>query len=189
MEPSTLPADEARTMTLEAFADTIVPGEKRFPGDRVVAGAAPGGGAVAAGALELLRMPEGGMGPLLDPLADLLNTHASAYAEENGAELDAVVPPFVALSFALRTGLVTRLTTPGHPEKEVWTGIALFANMAFDTAAHMHTVDALAAGHPGLTAMGFAQPGDDGLWRFSDYSYGRPLSNLHPDTTPSGSPA
>ncbi|MFD0887667.1 DUF5987 family protein, partial [Streptosporangium algeriense] len=30
-------------MTLEAFADTIVPGEKRSPGDEAVAGAAEGG--------------------------------------------------------------------------------------------------------------------------------------------------
>ena len=176
-------------MTLEAFADTIVPGEKRSPDDRAVAGAAPGGGAVDAGALELLRMPEGGMGPLLDPLADLLNTHATSWAEEHEVALDDTVPPFVALPFADRTGLVDRLTTPGHPEKEVWTGLALFANMAFDTAAHMHTVDALAAGHPGLTSMGFALPGPDNLWRFADYSYGRQLAAVHPDTTPSGSPA
>jgi hypothetical protein len=176
-------------MTLEAFADTIVPGEKRSADDRAVAGAAPGGGAVAAGALELLRMPEGGMGPLLDPLADLLNAHATTWAADHGIELDDSVPPFVALSLAGRTGLVAMLTKPGHPEKEAWTGLALFANMAFDTAAHMHTADALAAGHPGLTTMGFALPDEDGLWRFSDYSYGRQLAELHPDTTPSGSPA
>ena len=176
-------------MTLEAFADTIVPGEKRSLDDRAVPGAAPGGGAVAAGAIELLRMPEGGMELLVDPLADLLNTHATAYAQEQGTELYDTVPPFVALSFAQRTGLVQRLTAPGHPEREAWTGIALFSNMAFDTAAHMHTVDALAEGHPGLSMMGFAPPDEDGLWRFPDYSYGRQLASLHPDTTPSGSPA
>ncbi|MGW6652338.1 DUF5987 family protein, partial [Streptomyces rubiginosohelvolus] len=43
------------TVTLEAYADTIVPGEKRWPGDRAVAGVSTGGGAVTAGALELLR--------------------------------------------------------------------------------------------------------------------------------------
>jgi hypothetical protein len=37
--------------------------------------------------------------------------------------------------------------------------------------------------------MGYAKPGDDGLWRFADYSYGRPLARIHPDTTPAGNPA
>jgi hypothetical protein len=60
--------------------------------------------------------------------------------------------------------------------------------MAFDTAAHMHTVDAMAMGHPGLAAMGFQPPEADGLWRFADFSYRRPLANLHPRTTLSGSP-
>ncbi|WP_372974782.1 DUF5987 family protein [Microbispora sp. GKU 823] len=27
------------------------------------------------------------------------------------------------------------------------------------------------------------------MWRFPAFSYGRPLARLHPDTTPSGSPA
>ncbi|MET8067907.1 DUF5987 family protein, partial [Micromonospora sp. NPDC005313] len=36
-------------MTLEAFADTIIPGERRHATDRAVAGAADGGGAVASG--------------------------------------------------------------------------------------------------------------------------------------------
>jgi hypothetical protein len=61
--------------------------------------------------------------------------------------------------------------------------------MAFDTAAHQHTADAIAAGHPGLAAMGFARPDADGLWRFADFSYGRPLARTHPATTSSGSPA
>jgi hypothetical protein len=59
--------------------------------------------------------------------------------------------------------------------------------MAFDTAAHMHTLDAIAAGHPGLAAMGITRPDADGLWRFSNYSYGRALADLHPNTTSSGS--
>jgi len=52
------PADGTpAAMTLEAFADTIVPGEKRSPDDHAIAGAASGPGAVGAGALELLRTP------------------------------------------------------------------------------------------------------------------------------------
>jgi enediyne biosynthesis protein E8 len=178
-----------RTMTLEAYADTLVPGERRSPHDRAIAGAAPGGGAVAAGAIELLQTPATGLSTALDDFADALNVHAAAYASEHGLAEDSSAPQFVALSFADRTALVQALTAPGHPEKEIWVGLALFCFMAFDTAAHLKTVDAIAAGHPGRTAMGFAKPDVDGLWRFPDYSYGRPLARLHPDTTSSGSPA
>jgi hypothetical protein len=94
----------------------------------------------------------------------------------------------VALPFEARTALVRVLTDPGHPEKQMWVGLALFCNMAFDSAPHLHTVDALAAGHPGLLTMNYAHPQADGLWRFPEYSYGRALADLHPDTTPKGSP-
>lgn len=176
-------------MTLEAFADTIIPGEKRFPGDRAIAGAAPGGGAVAAGALELLAWDATGVTEGLDDYVRLLNEHARSYADEHGLALDESVPPFVALSFEHRTALVQRLVSPDHPEKDFWVLLALFSNMAFDSAAHMNTAEAIAAGHPGLIAMGIAKPDSDGLWRFPAFSYGRPLARLHPDTTPSGSPA
>ncbi len=189
MTPRIRDEDQVRTMTLEAFADTIVPGEKRSPDDRAVAGAALGGGAVAAGALELLEWDATGLSSGLDEFARLLNGHAQVYAAEHELASDESVPPFVALPFEHRTALVQRLTTPGHPEKEFWVSLALFSNMAFDSAAHLHTADALAAGHPGLIAMGIELPDPDGLWRFPAYSYGRPLARLHPDTTPSGSPA
>lgn len=178
-----------RTMTLEAFADTLVPGEKRNPQDRAIAGAAAGAGAVAAGAVELLETPATGIASDLDNFVSALNDHARQYAGARALALDADVPPFVALSFADRTALVQELTTPAHPEKELWILIALFCFMAFDTAAHMHTVDAIAGGHPGLATMRFAEPEADGLWRFPEYSYGRQLSAIHPDTTPGGNPA
>lgn len=180
-------ADPARTMTLEAFADTIIPGEKRSPDDRAIAGVSEGGGAVAAGALELLEHPAGGLAESLGGLAHLLNAHALAYAAEQGLTLDDSVPPFVALSYSDRTALILQLTAPGHPEKAMWVGLALFSNMAFDSAAHLGTIEALDAGHPGLTAMRFARPDADGLWRFPQYSYGRPLSTLHPLTSAHGS--
>jgi hypothetical protein len=183
------PLPDAVRATLEAYADTIVPGERRWPGDRSVAGAATGGGAVAAGAVELLTMPAVGLAPALPALVEALDAHARAYADEHGLAPDEAVPPFVALPFAHRTALVRRLTAPTNEEKEVWVSLALFSNMAFDTAAHRHTVEAIAEGHPGLVAMGFAAPDDDGLWRFPAYSYGRPLADLHPHTTASGSPA
>ena len=178
-----------RTMTLEAFADTIIPGEKRSPGDRAVAGAADGPGAVQGGAVELLETPAAGIADGLDDIARMLNEHARAYAAGYALILDATVPPFVALPFADRTALIRALTAPGHPEKEVWVSVALFSNMAFDTAAHMHTADALAANHPGLATIGLTKPDSDGPWRFPEFSYGRPLAELHPATTSSGGPA
>jgi hypothetical protein len=176
-------------MTLEAFADTFMPGEKRGPDDRAIAGAATGPGAVAAGAIQLLETPATGVSEGLDDAAATLNGHAGQYAERLGLELDPSVPPFVALEYADRRGLLTELTAPGHPEKDIWILVALFCFMAFDTAAHMPTADAIATGHPGLAMMGFAHPDPDGLWRFPDFSYGRQLARIHPDTTPAGNPA
>lgn len=178
-----------RTMVLEAFADTIIPGQKRRRGDRAIAGVASGGGAVAAGAIELLEHPAGGLAPALDSLAFELNAHAKQYAADNGLDLEGSVPAFVALPFEARTALITQLTQPDHPEKQMWVGLALFSNMAYDSAPHLSTTEALAAGHPGLTDMGFEAPDSDGLWRFPSFSYGRQLADPHPDTVPTGSPA
>ncbi|KJK58384.1 regulator [Saccharothrix sp. ST-888] len=189
MPSGTSEEEQARTITLEAFADTIVPGEKRSPTDRAVAGAAEGGGAVVAGAIDLLELPGAGLAPDLPNFATALNAHAATYAAEQDLALDGSVPPFVSLSFTHRTELVRRLTAIAHPERPLWVLLALFCNMAYDTGAHRHTAEAMADGHPGLVAMGFGKPDTDGLWRFSDFTYGRPLATSHPDTTASGSPA
>lgn len=181
--------DAYMTMTLEAYADTFVPGEKRWPEDHAVAGAASGPGAAAAGALEVLQTPATGVTEGLGNLALTLNAHAQTYATAHELDLDADLPSFVALPYHDRRALVTTLTAVGHPEKEIWVLVGLFCFMAFDTAAHIDTDQALADGHPGLTAMGFAPPDPDGLWRFTDYSYGRPLAAIHPDTTALGDPA
>ncbi|MFI9203863.1 DUF5987 family protein [Streptomyces sp. NPDC053048] len=139
--------------------------------------------------MELLQWDATGISEDLDELARLLNEHARVAAGDQEAAPGGALPPFVALSPDRRAALVRRLTAPGHPEREFWVLLALFCNMAFDSAAHLHTADALAAGHPGLAAMGMTLPDDDGLWRYERYSYGRPLARLHPGTTPSGSPA
>jgi hypothetical protein len=176
-------------MTLEAFADTFVPGEKRSPDDIAIAGAAAGPGAVVAGAIELLHTPATGVTDGLDDIVSTLNDHADTYADEHGIFRDAAIPPFVALDFDHRSALMRELTAPDHPEKEFWILTALFCFMAFDTAAHMDTVQAMKEGHPGLLMMGYAKPDSDGLWRFPDFSYGRQLARSHPDTTPNGDPA
>jgi hypothetical protein len=182
--------EQVRTMTLEAFADTIVPGEKRSADDWAIAGVVAGGGAVTSGAIELLEWDATGVSDGLTDLAGRLNEHARAYIAEHGLILDPPeAPPFVSLPFEHRTALAQRLLSRGHPEKEFWVLLTLFSNMAFDSAAHLHTAEAIAAGHPGLAAMGIARPDPDGLWRFPEYSYRRQLAQLHPDTTPSGSPA
>lgn len=175
-------------MTLEAFADTIVPGAKRAPDDLAIAGVCADPGAVEAGALELLETPATGVTLGLEPLANALNAHAAAYAQRHGHEPAGDVPAFVALSYEDRAALVLELTAPGHPERDGWVLLALFSNMAYDSAAHRSTGEALADGHPGLLAMGFARPDADGLWRFPDFSYGKAFANRHPDTTTSGSP-
>jgi hypothetical protein len=189
MQPATSDEERIKAMTLEAFADTIVPGNKRWPGDRAVAGVCEDGGSVAAGALQLLESPAGGLAPWLVGLAAMLNGHAQTYAGEQGIELDDEVPSFVSLSYDQRVEMVLRLTAWEHPERQGWVNLVMFSNMAFDTGAHMHTADALASGHPGLLTLGFAPPDADGLWRFPDYSYRRQLAEIHPATTASGSPA
>lgn len=188
MGADALSDEEVRTMTLEAFADTIVPGAKRSPDDRAIAGVCEDPGAVEAGALELLATPATGVTAGLGPLSQALNAHAAAYADKHDLALDADVPAFVALGYDDRTALVAELTTPGHPEKDGWVLLALFSNMAYDSAAHRSTAEALADGHPGLLAMGFAKPDSDGLWRFPEFSYGEELAKRHPNTTASGSP-
>ncbi|WP_323187158.1 MULTISPECIES: DUF5987 family protein [unclassified Streptomyces] len=189
LRPASLSLPDPTTATLEAFADTMVPGEKRHSGDLAIAGAAPGPGAVQAGAIELLNLPDLGIGALLPELALLVNTRALAYAAIHGRVLLPTQPPFVALRFTDRTALAGELLTPGAPDRQLYVLLALFAAAAFDTAAHLHTTEAIRQRHPGLAWIGFPAPDADGLWRFPDYSYGRRLASEHPLTTPGGHPA
>ncbi|WP_037908728.1 DUF5987 family protein [Actinacidiphila yeochonensis] len=174
-------------MTLEAYADTIIPGAKRWPQDRAVAGLSHDGGAVEAGAVTLLEGPEGGLAPALDDLATALNGHAVRHRDAHGLPEDPSVPAFVALEADERIALVRELTALGHPEQALWVGLAIFSTMAFDSAPHLHTADAVRDGHVGLKTLGFAQPDADGLWRFADHSYRRELAPSHPDTNSTGS--
>jgi hypothetical protein len=177
------------TATLEAFADTMIPGAKRYAGDRAIAGAAHGPGAVQAGALDLLAFPAVGLGPALPGLAALLDAKASSYAVRNAVVLDPTVPPFVALDFAHRTRLAVELLDDAQPDYLVFYALAALAFVAFHTAGHLHTADAVRHGHPGLRTIGFPQPDADGLWRFPHYSYQRRVAAPHPRTTRTGNPA
>jgi hypothetical protein len=175
--------------TLEAFADTLIPGERRSSSDHAVAGAAPGPGAVQAGVITLLTLPELPLNPLLPAVAALLDARATAYAISRLILLPLDRPPFVGLAFDHRTNVVADLFQPGDPDRPVWQLLSFLVGLAFDTAAHRHTGQALAEGHPGLVWIGFPPPDADGLWRFPAHSYGRALAAPHPATTPSGSPA
>jgi hypothetical protein len=175
--------------TMEAFADTLIPGERRFAEDRAIAGAVSGPGAVQAGVISTLTSPELPLAPLLPEIAALLNARAVAYAATRLILLPVTVPAFVGLSFRDRTTLVRGLFGPEDPDRAIWQMLSLLTGLAFDTAAHLDTRQAVATGHPGLAWLGFPPPGPDGLWRFPDYSYGRALADPHPATTASGSPA
>jgi hypothetical protein len=174
--------------TLEAWSDTIVPGERRSPGDRVVAGATAGPGAVQAGAWTLLNDPEVGLSPALPALSTALNAEAATEAARAGLVLDPTVPPFVALPFRHRTALAVRLLGGSGRDQEVWYALAAIAMLAFHTAAQLDTVEAVRHGHPGLAWLRFPKPDADGLWRYERFSYGRALARRHPRTTRGGQP-
>ena len=176
------------TQTLEAFADTLIPGEKRSPTDRAIAGAVKGAGAVQAGAIEMLNFPAVGFGPALPGLALTLNVIALLYALEQRIALTLAVPPFVELDFASRTALLVRILESDGPEKAAFNGVASVVFAAYHTAAHLPTVEAIRIGHPGLKAIGFPAPNADGLWRFPHFSYRRVLAQPHPRAK-NGNPA
>jgi hypothetical protein len=179
----------AQRMTLEAWADTIVPGEKRDPADRAVAGACDGPGAVQAGVWTLMNDPDVGIAPILPALTVQLNDAAAQYAAAHRVPLAPGVPPFVALPFRHRTRLALQLLDPSRPDQLLWYALAAMAMLAFHTAAQDDTVAALRAGHPGLAWIEFPKPDRDGLWRFPDFSYRRALARRHPATTRTGNPA
>jgi hypothetical protein len=175
-------------ITLEAFADTLIPGQKRYPGDRAVAGAAKGAGAVQAGALAFMRFPPVGVAPLLPAFAAAVNAEALTYAAQQRLVLDPTVPPFVALDFTHRTRLAVQLLDFSRPDYLLYYALAALAFLAFHTAGHLHTADAVRSGHPGLKRLGFPRPDADGLWRFPNASYHRRLARNHPGTTRTGHP-
>lgn len=176
------------TQTMEAFADTVVPGRKRGPGDRAIAGADSAPGAVEAGALTLFAMPQLGIAELMAGFAVDLNAHAVSYAVRNLLLLDPTVPPFVALSFAHRTTLLRQLCAPPGLDQQIWIVLVFLVHLAFNSAGHLHTAAAVGT-HPGLTWIGFPPPDSTGVWAFPAFSYGRRPALPHPATTASGSPS
>ena len=174
--------------TLEAFADTLIPGQKRFPGDRAIAGVVSGPGAVQAGAIEMMNFPPVDLKATLDGLFVILTVYAVAYALSHGIVLDPTVPPFVALDFASRTALLVEILDGSGPVQPAFYGLASVSFFAYNTAGYLPTVVAIRDGHPGLAAIGFPPPNPDGVWRFPEFSYGRVLARPHPHSH-GGNPA
>ena len=167
--------------TLEALADTVVPGRKRWPTDRAVAGVDDTPGAVEAGAMAVLTHPAAGISDGVAAMADLLNEHAR---ESAGDPLDCA--PFVSLAYDARVALLQRLCAPETPSRELWFLVMLFAYMAYDSAPHLDTATAVRSGHPGLKAMGFLPPDADGLWRNREHGYGVATAEPRPGTDAQG---
>ena len=184
-EPTPAPA---MTQTLEAFADTLIPGEKRFPADRAIAGVVSGAGAVQAGAIEMLNFPPVGFQPALPGLALGIDVLALLYAVTHTIVLDPTVPPFVALDFASRTALLVEILDGDGPVQAALSGLAAVCFVAYHTAGYLPTAVAIRNGHPGLAAIGFPPPDRDGVWRFPEFSYRRVLAVAHPDSQ-RGNPA
>ncbi|MER6434347.1 DUF5987 family protein [Streptomyces sp900105245] len=181
-------AGEWTVHTLEAFADTLIPGERRFKADLAIADAVAGPGAVQAGVITTLFSPELPLAAALPEISALLNARAILYAADHLILLPITVPAFVSLSFRHRTALVRLLFDLDDPDRAIWQMLSLLTGLAFDSAAHSDTHLAVASGHPGLSWLHFPPPGADGLWNFPAYSYGSVLASTHPATTASGSP-
>jgi len=178
----------AVTQTLEAYADTLIPGEKRFPADRAIAGVVSGAGAVQAGAIEMLNFPPVGLQPALPGLALGIDLLALLYAVAHKIVLDPTVPPFVALDFASRTDLLVDILDRDGPGRAAFQGLASVCFLAYHTAGYLPTAVAIRDGHPGLAAIGFPPPNPDGVWRFPEFSYRRVLARAHPHSQ-HGNPA
>lgn len=140
-----------------------------------MAGVHPTPGAVEAGALSVLTDPATGIADGVGAMADALNARVRELDAPGRSDdgVEAGLPAFVALAYEERRAVLARLTSPDHEERELWFLMALFAYMAYDSAPHLDTAEAMRSGHPGLTQLGFAPPGADGLWRAERPTYGR----------------
>ncbi|HTJ62967.1 MAG TPA: DUF5987 family protein [Alphaproteobacteria bacterium] len=173
--------DEAgMTQTLEAFADTLIPGQKRFPKDVAIAGVVKGPGAVQGGALRMMNFPPLGVQAALPGLAFTLNVYAFAYAVNHKITLHLIVPPFVELDFESRTALLLKIFEGTGQDRAAFSALAALTFAAFNTAGYLPTAEAIENGHPGLATIGFPAPNKNGVWRFPNFSYRRILAKPHP---------
>jgi hypothetical protein len=153
--------------TLQAFADTMIPGKKVTRTDlgnevhpKAIAGAHPEPGAVQADSLALYHHPLIGF-DLVAPafLADL-----SARSLLRGGQ-------FLDLSFAKRTAVCVEGLASSNPTAQVWELAAVVPFAAFLCTATQQ--NAKIDNSSGLQVMGFPGVAPNG---YADYSYRRVLS-------------
>jgi len=153
--------------TLQAFADTMIPGRKALLTDLgkpihplAIAGAHSEPGAVEADALLLFHSPLIGFDLLSPPFLAEIETRSLT----KGA-------PFLNLSFAKRVAVCVEGLDPQNPSVLVWEAATAVPFAAFLVAAMQKnaTIDTASGyqvmGHPGTAPNGYA-----------DFSYKRKLS-------------
>jgi hypothetical protein len=153
--------------TLQAFADTLIPGKRVTRTDlgrevhpKAIAGAHPEPGAVQADVLLLYHHPLIGF----DLVAPAFIADLSARSLLRGGQ-------FLDLSFAKRVEVCRDGLAPGNPTAQVWELAAAVPAAAFLCSATQKnaTIDTCSGlqvmGHPGTAPHGYA-----------DYSYQRVLS-------------
>ena len=145
--------------TLQAFADTIVPGRKALTTDLgneidplAIAGVDNAPGAVEADALLLYHDPLIGFEALEGPFLSELSARSLA----RGA-------PFLNLTFEQRVEVCLEGLAPSNPSVQVWEAAAAVPFTAFLAAAEQSdaTIDTSSAyqvmGYPGTAPNGYAE--------------------------------
>ena len=173
--PAALAAPNLADGTLQAFADTLIPGKRAARTDlgneihpRAIAGADPEPGAVQADSLLLYHHPLIGF--------DLVE---AAFLADLEARSLPRLGQFIDLPFAKRVAVCVDGLSPSNPTAQVWELAAAVPFAAFLCSATQKnaTIDKASGlqvtGHPGIAPNGYA-----------DFSYRRALS---PERTASGS--
>jgi hypothetical protein len=170
-----LPSADVTDATLQAFADTILPGRAANRTDLgnavdslAIAGVDPSPGAVEADALALYHHPEVGF----DALAPAFLAELEARALTHGAD-------FLHLGFDARVQTCLAGLDFANPTRLVWEAAAAVPFTAFCAAALIR--NATAAHASGYAVMGLPGTAPNG---YGDFSYGRRLS---PERTRTGS--
>jgi hypothetical protein len=173
--PAALAAPNLADGTLQAFADTLIPGKRAARTDlgneihpKAIAGADPEPGAVQADSLLLYHHPLIGF--------DLVE---AAFLADLEARSLPRLGQFIDLPFAKRVAVCVDGLSPSNPTAQVWQLAAAVPFAAFLCSATQKnaTIDKASGlqvtGHPGIAPNGYA-----------DFSYRRALS---PERTASGS--
>jgi hypothetical protein len=157
--------------TLQAFADTLVPGRKASRTDlgdpidpRAIAGVDTLPGAVEADALRLYHDPLIGFDALEGPFLADLSTHSLA------VDGDAA---FLLLPYEKRVQVALSGLDFSNPTRTLWEAAAAVPFTAFCGAAE-HPVGT-SENASGYRVMGYPGAAPNGYQ--ADFSYGRPLSN------------